>query len=199
MAKPIIVRLGGADSVFQHARVDRAMLYGKRLRVPLDPDGQPCTRASLTTEGDLLLRAGMTNQGYFNAEGHQVPTSELVGLDDDDQELPRTPGTLGEPQELTPADPRELLEMRVRTVYALEAEHLDSELARGLEAGDLFRFRFSYRADWRSEEAFLVQNDHGVFALIGATAAPVWSELAQTSSPQLEDDDEDDELDFEMF
>ena len=199
MAKPIIVRHGGADSVFQHSRVDREKLYGKRVRVPLDPDGERCTRASLTTEGDVLLRAGMTNQGYFDGVGRQVSSSELVGLDDEGREVPRTSATLGEPQEATEAAPQELLDLRVRTVYALEADHLDSELAAALHDGKIFRFRFSYRSDWRNEDAFLVKNDEGLFALIGAPAPAQWMALAEPLTPQLEEDDEPDELDFEMF
>ena len=199
MAKPIIVRLGGADSVFQHSRVDRAKLYGKRVRVPLDPEGQRCTRGSLTTEGDVLLRAGMTNQGYFDADGRQVSSRELVGLDADGHEVPRTTATLGEPQDATEASPQELLDLRVRTVYALEADHLDTELDTALDAGKIFRFRFSYRADWRNEDAFLVKNDEGLFALIGAPAPAQWMALAEAANPQLEEDDEPDELDFEMF
>ena len=65
MAKNIIVSLDGEESSFGFKAVDRASLYGKRRRIALDKDGNPCTRGSLLEDGSLLLKSGMSGQGYF--------------------------------------------------------------------------------------------------------------------------------------
>lgn len=202
MAKPIVVSHGGALSQLDFAKVDRSKLYGRRRRVALDPDGAPCTRASLTDDGSTLLRAGMTAQGYFDDTGTWLPNKELVGLDDEGEPLEKVPSTLGEAQPLTEAKPEELLDLRVHAVYALTPTELEEALAASLADGAVYRFAFNYRADYREESAFLIANDEGaLFAIVGQPATPVWAEAEAILAPSYDDDDADldDELDFEMF
>jgi hypothetical protein len=65
MAKNIIVSLDGEESSFGFKAVDRASLYGKRRRIALDKDGNPCTRGSLLEDGSLLLSKGVVEFGIL--------------------------------------------------------------------------------------------------------------------------------------
>lgn len=87
MARVIAVSLDGVESTFGFKAVDRAALYGRRRRVAIDRDGQPCTRASLLEDGSLLLRSGMTGQGYFLADGTFLKQSDLEGFDESGKAL----------------------------------------------------------------------------------------------------------------
>ena len=199
MAKPIVVNFQGVESSFKLEKLDRAKLYGKRQRQVLDPSGARCERAELTRDGSLLIRAGMTAQGYFDQGGAWVPNRELVGLDAAGQPLPLVPATLGVAQALAgPVAPEELLDLAVRSVYVLTPEGLDPKLAERLAAGEIFRFIFNYRADYNAETAFLVGNKAGYFALVGDPTSAPWAELA-TVAAETFDEGDDDELDFEMF
>jgi hypothetical protein len=201
MAKPIIVTLGGVESRFDHEKLDRAKLYGKRQRQVLDPGGQRCEKAELTRDGTLLVRSGMTAQGYFDEVGTWVPSSKLVGLDAKGQPLPAIGSTLGEAQSLTgPVDAIEVLDLAVRSVYALSPEGLDPKLEAELKAGKAYKFTFCYRGGYEAETAYLVGNATGFFALVGTPASSEWCELQTVASDALADaDEDDDELDFEMF
>ena len=201
MAKPIIVTLGGVESRFDHEKLDRAKLYGKRQRQVLDPSGQRCERAELTRDGTLLVRSGMTAQGYFDEGGSWVPSSKLVGLDADGKPLPAVPSTLGESQKLTgPVDATEVLDLAVRSVYALSPEGLDPKLEGELKAGKIYKFTFCYRGGYEAETAYLVGNATGFFALVGTPAQTEWCELQTVAAETLDDaDDDGDDLDFEMF
>ncbi len=201
MAKPIIVTLGGVESRFDHEKLDRAKLYGKRQRQVLDPGGQRCEKAELTRDGTLLVRSGMTAQGYFDEAGTWVPSSKLVGLDAKGQPLPAIGSTLGESQKLSgPVDATEVLDLAVRSVYALSPEGLDPKLEAELKAGKAYKFTFCYRGGYEAETAYLVGNATGLFALVGTPASSEWCELQTVASDALADaDDDDDELDFEMF
>lgn len=200
MAKPIIVTWGGVQSSFDHEKLDRAKLYGKRQRQILDPYEQRCERAELSRDGTLLIRSGMTAQGYFDEGGAWVPNGDLVGLDADGNPLPRVPSTLGEPQELTgPVDPGELLDLSVRSVYTLDPNGLDPKLEAELRGGKVFRFPFCYRGGYDTELAYLVCNGGAFFALVGSPAVSEWCELQTTVSDDPGGDDDGDELDFEMF
>lgn len=200
MARSIVVEKDGATSSFAFRKVDRSKLYGRRQRIHLDPSGEPCARASLTDDGSLLLRVGMTAQGYFDEDGHWIPYGELQGLGPEGETLEKVPSTLGEAVGLEgPVDPGLLLDHRNQSVYMLDAEELDEALKASLESGDVYRLPFNYRPGWSEGHAFLVANPDGeLFALVGDPAPPDWCEPNRLPEPD-EDDDLDDELDFEMF
>lgn len=202
MAKAIVVEHRGGVSSFAFHKIDRSRLYGRRRRVALDPASQPCTRASLTTDdASLLLRPGMTAQGYFDEELRWIPSKELVGIDAEGEPLEVQPSTLGEPVALgDPVDPTELLDVRVQAVYLLSPEEFADELKAELLAGKIFRFPFNYRPGWDRGEAFLVANEKGdLFALSGQSWKPDWASPNALLEPLGEDEDFGDELDFEMF
>jgi hypothetical protein len=202
MARKIVVQLGDSESSFAFSKVDRKKLYGSRRRIPLDPTGERCTRASLTDDGALLIQSGMTAQGYFTEDGYWVPNKELVGLDEEGETLPKRPSTLGEAQALDgPLGPEALLDTKVHAVYALEPEEVDAALVAKLIDGALFRFPFSYRGDYSQDVGFLIANGEGeLFALVGRGLDPEWRDPEERIPTFTEDeDDDDDELDFEMF
>ncbi len=201
MAKPIIVSLGGVESRFDHEKLDRTKLYGKRQRQVLDPGGQRCERAELTRDGTLLVRTGMTAQGYFDEGGSWIPNNKLVGLDADGKPVPMLASTLGESQKLTgPVDATEVLDLCVRSVYALGPDGLDPKLEAELKAGKVYKFSLCYRGGYQAETAFLVGNANGFFALVGTPAETEWLELATVATETSDAaDGDDDELDFEMF
>lgn len=200
MAKSIVVSFAGTVSSFGLDKLDRAKLYGRRERRPLDPEGRRCERAELTRDGALLVRSGMTAQGYFDDAGTWIPNRDLVGLDRDGAPLPQQPSTLGVAQALEgPVPPEAVLDLAVRTVYVLDPEQLDPALAEALRGGAAFRFAFNYRADYQAETAVLVANETGYFALVGRPIAPAWASLELVAAPSFDGTDDDDELDFEMF
>jgi hypothetical protein len=200
MASTINVALDGSEAVFTFKPVDRAALYGKRRRIALDENGQPCSRASLLDDGSMLLRSGMTAQGYFLPDGTWVPQGELEAINADGSPAQRVPSTLGETQTLAPATPEDVLDLHVQTVYALEPETIPDLLAQALSDGSLFSFAFNYRPDYRPEMGILLANDDGYWALIGNSATGEWQELTTvTAVTEASEDAGDDDLDFEMF
>ncbi len=202
MARQIVVSLDGAVSTFDIAKLDRSKLYGRRRRVPLDPEGEKCKRAALTDDGSLMVKSGMTSQGYFTPDEYWVPNKELVGLDAEGALVEKEPSTLGDEQELEgPVDPSDLLDLRLQSVYMLDAEDIIDDLEMSLLEGDIYKFKFNYRADFQAESAFLVANGEGeIFALIGRMTEPAWKDAEEMIAIVEETDEEvDDDLDFEMF
>ena len=198
MAKPIVVSLDGIESSFDHVKLDRKRLYGERRRVPLDLTGEPCVKSALTSDGLYLLQSGMTAQGYFDESGRWLQKSQLVGIGSDGQALEPMPSTLGAVQPLELVEPDVLLEHVVESVYTLEATDLAAALQERLAAGDVFRFGFSYSADYKQSAAFLLKNTEGIFCLIGAPLTATWSDPGKLAEV-VDAEDSSDDLDFEMF
>jgi hypothetical protein len=152
----------------------------------------------LTSDGLYLLQSGMTAQGYFDESGRWLQKSQLVGIGSDGQALEPMPSTLGAVQPLELVEPDVLLEHVVESVYTLEATDLAAALQERLAAGDVFRFSFSYSADYKQSAAFLLKNTEGIFCLIGAPLTATWSEPGKLAEV-VDAEDSSDDLDFEMF
>ena len=200
MAKNIIVSFDGEESSFAFKAVDRASLYGKRRRIALDKDGNPCTRGSLLEDGSLLLKNGMSGQGYFLDDGTFLKQGDLEGFDINGNTLNKAPSTLGQSEKLTgPVNPNDVLDLRVKTVYVLEEENLGAKLKSSLAQGNIYQFTFNYREDYHAETAFIFSNQNGIFALIGDPVDYNW--LSLNITPVINDIEIDDseELDFEML
>ena len=200
MARTIIVSLDGAESSFGFSRLDRAKLYATRKRLPLDSKGNPCKRAELADDGSMLISSGMTGQGYFDESGRWVATKELVGIDDDGNEVELQPTTMGVAQELEEVGPEAVLDASTGSIYMLDAQEVDDALKKALDDGKIYRFPFNLRADYHMETAYMLSNDHGIFVLLGDTVDTPWCELEKPAVLIEDDEDTDDsELDFEMF
>ena len=118
------------------------------------------------------------------------------------QAIEAVPSTLGVCQELRgPIKPQEVFDLRVDAVYVLEPQSMDDALEAALDTGEVYAFAFNYRGDFQSEQGVLVKNDKGYFALVGQPTVPVWSEFDAPPPPvfEAEEEDDSDDLDFEMF
>ena len=199
MAKPIVVRFKGAESRFDFAKLERKKLYGSRRRMPLGANGEPCKRAALTDDGRFLVRSGMSAQGYFTDDGRWIPNRELQGITAEGSVVEKLASTLGEAQDLTACTPQTLLDHKLTTIYMLDAQDVDAGLQVALEGGEVFQFDFNYRADFRAETGFILQNKEGLFVLVGTPALPEWVETSAPPPIVEAEEEEEDELDFEMF
>jgi hypothetical protein len=200
MAKTINLTYGSETAIFTYKPIDRTVLYGKRRRVAFDLDGNECTKASLLSDGSLLIRSGMTAQGYFTEDNTWIPQSELEAINPDGTQPNLYPSTVGENVDAEKISSIEALNLRFDTTYSLEAEDLPSGLKGELDAGSIFKFPFNPRADYQVETGILVANENGYFALIGEPVEYQYSALLSVVSIIDEaDSDSSDDLDFEMF
>jgi hypothetical protein len=202
MARQIVVTRNGVVSTFDLSRLRRSQLYRTRKRRILDSVGEATVRAELTDDGEVLIRAGMTNQAYFSEDGRQVSTTELIATTPAGEVLEdKIPSTLGKPTDLIgPVDPERVLDLRTKAVYALSEAEVEHELLAELAGGAVYEFAFNYTAAWEQDAAFLLANKQGVFALVGRIVEDrPWSELEKIVPEALDEDDDDDDLDFDFF
>ncbi len=200
MAKTINLIYGAETAIFTYKPIDRTVLYGKRRRVAFDLNGKECAKASLLADGSLLIRSGMTAQGYFSEEDIWVPQSELEAINFDGTKPELFPATVGENVAAEKISAVEALSLRFDTTYSLEPEELPSGLKKELDSGSIFKFPFNPRADYQVETGILVGNENGYFALIGQEVEYQYSALSSVVSVVDEAaSDSSDDLDFEMF
>ena len=200
MAKTINLTYGAETAIFAYKPIDRAVLYGKRRRVAFDLNGKECAKASLLADGSLLIRSGMTAQGYFTEDETWVPQSELEAINLDGTQPELFPATVGENVVAEKVSAVEALSLRFDTTYSLEPEELPGGLKKELDSGSIFKFPFNPRADYQVETGILVSNENGYFALIGQEVEYQYSALSSVVSVVDEAaSDSSDDLDFEMF
>jgi hypothetical protein len=199
MAKTINVALNGEKAIFSFRPIDRSALYGRRRRVAFDTEGNECSKASLLSDGSLLLQSGMTAQGYFLKDGTWVPQSDLSAISLDGKPLELHSSTVGVEVELSEVSPQEALSISFSNTYLLEAEEFSSKLKEALDSGKIFSFPFNVRDDYNVETGILVGNESGYFALIGNKVEYEECTLSNLASVSEESVDSSDDLDFEMF
>ena len=200
MAKTINISFKGDAAVFAYKPIDRTVLYGKRRRIAFDEAGNECAKASLLADGSLLIRSGMTAQGYFTPENIWVPQGELEAINPDGSVPELFPATVGESVEASEVTATEALQMRFDTTYSLEPESLADSIKEILDGGGILQFPFNPRADYQLEQAILVGNENGYFALIGQPVEYEFASLSSLVSVTEEAESEStDDLDFEMF
>jgi hypothetical protein len=199
MAKTINVVLDGESAVFTYKSVDRGALYGKRRRVPFDANGTECTKASLLNDGSIIIRSGMTAQGYFKPDGVWVAQSDLEAVNPDGSVPEIFPSTVGVKTPLEKIDARVALDLTFENTYVLDPETFPEKLKNSLDAGDIYKFPFNVKDDYNVETAILVGNDNGYFALIGDFLTYEYAALATVAPIEDEVSESSDDLDFEMF
>ena len=199
MAKTINVALNEEKAIFSFRPIDRSALYGRRRRVAFDTEGNECSKASLLSDGSLLLQSGMTAQGYFLKDGTWVPQSDLSAISLDGKPLELHSSTVGVEVELSEVSPQEALSISFSNTYLLEAEEFSSKLKEALDSGKIFSFPFNVRDDYNVETGILIGNESGYFALIGNKVEYEECTLSNLASVSEESVDSSDDLDFEMF
>ena len=200
MAREIVVRLGEETSRFGFTKVDRAKLYGRRVRRVEDEEGRDCVAAQLTLDGAALVPPGGAAYLYVDESWDTVERSELRAVDEAGEALEPFPSTLGVEQPLEPARPERILDHTITSVYELSAEELGEALRTALADGELFEAHFSYRDGYRADRLFILQNDEGVFGLVGrSTDFGFLRREALVEDDEDDDDEDDDDLDFSMF
>lgn len=200
MAKGLTLIYQGKESELGLQSFDRADVYGKRRRLALGPDGDPCVRISMLADGSLALRTGMTGQGYFLNDGTVLKQAELEAFTIDGKKLEKVPSTLGNPQKINEvAEPTELLDLKVTAIYALQPDQLDSALKSALDSGEIFKIQFTFRDSYEPGDAFIFSNAEGIFMLVGNQIDYEWTSLETLASLPSQDDIDDDDLDFDML
>lgn len=197
MAKGIVVDFDGRQSAFDLTRLDRSKVYGSRKRVVVDERGEACVMATLTRDGAALLPPGCV--GMYYLDGFEVcERGDLRAVDADGKPLPEVESTLGVPVPLVgPIPASRVLDHVAKAVYVLEPESLDEDLRERLARGEIFETRFNYRKGYDDAPAFLLQNDEGVFAILGEEIAFEYLRNEAVSATADDDADPfDDDLDF---
>lgn len=199
MAKTIDIEYQGETVSFAYKPIDRKSLYGFKKRVAFDANGKECIKASLLNDGSLLIRSGMTAQGYFKPDGTWVPNSDIEAINIDGSIPEMHEATIGVAVPAKEITPEEALSLRFSNTYYLDAESLPGKLKDALSAGKILSFPFNPKADYNVETGILVANENGYFALIGDPVKYEFTTLQSTVNAEAEADNQDDELDFEMF
>ena len=200
MAKGLTLIYQGKESELGLQSFDRADVYGKRRRLALGPDGEPCVRVSMLADGSLALKSGMTGQGYFLSDGTVLKQAELEAFTVDGKKLEKVPSTLSNPQQLSEtADPTELLNLKITTIYSLKPDPIDSNLKTALDAGEIFKIKFTFRDSYEPGDAFIFANSEGIFMIVGNQAEYEWTSLETLASLPSQDDLDEDDLDFDML
>jgi len=200
MARQLLFDFDGEPSAFDLTRHGREKLHGRKRKVVVDDEGRPCQRALLTEDGATLIPPGGAAELYLDAAFDVVEKGDRQAVDAAGRALEPVPSTLGVAQRLVgPVSAQRLLDHVTPVVYQLDPASLGPRLQAGLAEGGVYESRFSYVDGWDAQALFLVQNDTGVYALVGRPTGFDW--VRRATPPPAEDGADlfEDDLDFGML
>lgn len=200
MARQVILELRGERSVFGIEKHAREKVYGQKKRLVVDEDGRECGRALLSEDGSTLLPPGCTADLYLDENLDVVERAELRAVDALGTPVPPVASTLGVATELTgPVPYARLLDFVTPVVYRFDAEELGPTLRQGLAKGEVYESTFAYRDGFDAQTLFVVQNETGVFGLVGRPTGFDWVKRATPPPTDADEPAFDEDLDFGML
>lgn len=199
MQQSMIIKFNDQESSFKPTKINRSKLYGSKRRIPIDAQGQKCSRAALTHDGVYVLPSGGTAMLYLDEQGDVVERNQLQAIDTDGEvmspENSSSEATLEVTQVVQVAD---VLECGITHAYALEPVFICTELEKSLSQGAIYRLPGA-----NGRQAFLLGNDAGYFLLFGEQTGFELIGLAEAdlSPPDIGEDGYDigDDIDFGMM
>ncbi len=194
----------GRESSFSITRISRSKLYGSKRRIPVDGQGNECSRASLTRDGMFILPTGGTATLYLDGNGDVVERNQLQAIDMDGEMLKPGERVLDRAFEVGQVvQAADLLECTITQVYVLEPIFLSQELGSSLSQGEILYLTLPTPTNHLFRRFFLVGNESGFFLLIGNATGFEFIGLAEAdlSPPDMDEDGSDDgyDIDFGML
>ncbi len=197
MAKIIEVLHSGKASNFRLRKINRSKLYGSKKRIPIDAQGQECSRAGLTRDGKYILPNGGVALLYLDKDSDVAERNQLRGVDADGEVVESENSSSDTSEEAVQVvTPAEVLECVITHAYVLEPVFICAELEESLSAGAIYRL-----SDCNDPRRFLIGNGKGYFMLVGKRTGFEFVGLAEAdlSPPDFEAEDMYEDLDFCMF
>lgn len=202
MPKQLVFSLAGAESSFAINKVDRSKLYGYKETEVIDESESKCEFAVLAEDGSTLIGSGDIGMGYMTVDGLWTSKSELKPVDIDGDEITPVKSSFDGVIELGEKVTVDVfLKHEIRLIYSLEANAFAQELKESLEAGDIFKFPYSYRGGLEADSGFLIQGeDENFYLLVGDWLEFDFIGLKQLATPVTEEEvDEEDFMSFDMI
>lgn len=203
MARNIKFTNGGHTWESGITKVDRDKVYGYVKTEIYDSNGGLCSTASLLDDGSTLILSGSTALKSVDKSGAEVSKKGLKAVHLDGTPAEQLPSVFDAEIALTPASLDTLFDLEVKSIYQLsfDDETVKHELIATLANGNLFSFKFNYRADYTSDDALLVAAQNEVFILTGKIIEFPFlnNEIVQIIEDELEEMEEEEEIDFGLF
>ncbi len=201
MAKPLVFQHGEKELPFQLKKVSRSSLYGYVDIETFDGQDRPCKLVTLAGDGRTIVDTGGTALAYLTPDGLWRDKKELKPVDPNGNTIEPHPSTFKTTTVLEDrADIAEFLSHNIRSIYLMSCEDDFSELEAELKKGAIFYFPFSYRGSLEADTAFLLANPEGViFMCVGKKADIQFFGFEQTSADAVEEDEDEDDMDFGML
>ncbi len=203
MAKPLILSFDGQEISLRLTKVDREKLYGAVEIEALDENGDPLFLRVLAADGKTVIDKGGTALATLNEAGDSLDRNTLIPVNADGEPIEPVVSSFDIVNKPTLTDAEDYLSHNVKSVYILDAAiEEDLELLKGyLEGGDLYKFKFSFRAGPEYDEAFLLGNKNGIFMIVGSQANLPFIKLNEATvlEPIEEEEISAEEIDFDLL
>lgn len=199
MARALNLSFKGTPFNVNIDKIDRSKLYGYTNVDVKDDNGSSCGLATISEDGKHILSKGCVGYATLNERNEYMATADIHMKDKDGNLLEKRPSSFDlDDIPLEVSSVKEYLTIAVKSVYQLSAgdDTSISSLIPHLEEHKVLKFAFNYRADYDSDDAFVIHNEEAAFMVLGSVSPFQFIGLDQ--KPETVDAEEDDDDDFDF-
>jgi hypothetical protein len=180
-------------------KVDRKKVYGWVETKYTDDKNNPCNFLTLLDDGKTMVGSGGMGLKSIDETGNEIDKSTLVARYADGSEATLFPSVFeGENELSTEKTLEDYLSMDVKSVYQLNVAG-NTKIFDALKTHTVLYFSFNYRANYDPDDAFILAQNENLFVVVGKINEFVYAEL-KLPAVLIDDEEEDsDEIDFNMF
>lgn len=208
MARSLQFSVHGREVSCAIEKLDRNKQYGWVEKKAFDKHGNECYFGSISADGQHIFAKESFELGYQSDDGTWLERSQLQMVDMDDQLLQQQEASFKQLIALEDTVSVDTYLMHVaKSVYHLAAA--DAELLQAVrENPEIYAFPFNYSAGYKTDSAFLIENQGALFMVVGQHCGFEFLGQQAADSALLQhepeaddeaDDADEDDIDYSMF
>jgi len=200
MAKEASFQISGKTFSATLTKLDRDKLYGWVEERYQDRKGNPLSWATLLLDGKTLIAAGGTALKTIGPDGGEVSKSTLKAIMPDGSDALIQKSVYDEPVQLDESHSIEdLMRLEVKSLYQLSVtDGLDTVKA-VLNNSPVLYFKFNYRADYEADDAFIIRQSDHIFIITGMLQEFEYALPEKPAVVDVDEEESDSSIDFNMF
>lgn len=198
--KMVLRAADGVNHELSFTKVDRSDLYGTTESEYFDAAQRQVREAELLSDGETVIakKTRLVTDGDAT-----VSRGEIRYRGDDGNLLTEVTSMFNQDVPIAEVDPEQAMKLSCKGTYRVELDpDVSADLIALLGAGKIFEFQFAWNATVNPSIGLLLANEAGQpFFMVGTYSSPEMLDVQRAEEPdfdaeEMEDDEEDDGLDF---
>lgn len=205
MGRPLLIDQGMKVTL---TKFTKEQVWGSLKLVALSDAGEILSNANISNDNlTIIPKGGMKTRKYYNLEGKNIPSSDIISTDIKGIPLPLTTSSYKAGIKTETLSFEEALCVDIDATFYLqglpeELEQLKLRIKENQAKNQLISFNYSYFDSIEPQKGFMILYEDRIIALLGRLKEPIWNSLqivAFEEEEEKSDEEEEEEEERDVF